>query len=104
MPLPGDVHGDTDDLRPEAGADALELNPNPPAREMDQLLHTGEIQTVSLFAMAMEAMGHSAISFTGGQIQMITDSVHSKARIKSIGADRIRMEAGLAPLIRTRLL
>jgi aspartate kinase len=75
-------------------ADALELNPNPPAREMDQLLHTGEIQTVSLFAMALEAMGHEAISFTGGQIQMITDGVHSKARIKSIGAERIREELG----------
>ncbi|MGD9109728.1 MAG: aspartate kinase [Phycisphaerales bacterium] len=73
-------------------ADALELNPNPPAREMDQLLHTGEIQTVSLFAMALEAMGYDAISFTGGQIKMITDSVHSKARIKSIGAKRIREE------------
>lgn len=73
-------------------ADALELNPTPPAREMDQLLHTGEIQTVSLFAMALEAMGYDAISFTGGQIKMITDSVHSKARIKSIGAKRIREE------------
>lgn len=73
-------------------ADAMELNPDPPAREMDQLLHTGEIQTVSLFAMALEAMGHDAISFTGGQIQMITDSVHSRARIKSIGAERIRKE------------
>lgn len=73
-------------------ADALELNPSPPAREMDQLLHTGEIQTVSLFAMALDAMGYDAISFTGGQIKMITDSVHSKARIKSIGAKRIRQE------------
>lgn len=70
-------------------ADALELNPNPPKREMDQLLSTGEIQTVSLFAMALEAAGYEAISFTGGQIQMITDNVHTKARIKSIGTDRI---------------
>ena len=38
-------------------ADALELNPNPPEREMDQLLSTGEIQTVSLFAMALDAAG-----------------------------------------------
>jgi len=57
--------------------DALELNPNPPEREMDQLLSTGEIQTVSLFAMALEAKGYKAISFTGGQIRMITDSVHT---------------------------
>jgi aspartate kinase len=73
-------------------ADALELNPNPPKREMDQLLSTGEIQTVSLFAMALEAAGYDAISFTGGQIRMITDSVHTKARIKSIGAERIQKQ------------
>ncbi len=70
-------------------ADALELNPNPPKREMDQLLSTGEQQTVSLFAMALDAMGHNAISFTGGQILMKTDSFHTKARIVSIGAERI---------------
>ena len=71
-------------------ADALELNPNPPKREMDMLLSTGEQQTVSLMAMALDAMGHKAISFTGSQIRMLTDDAHSKARIKSIGADKIR--------------
>jgi len=71
-------------------ADALELNPNPPEREMDQLLSTGEQQSVSLFAMALDAAGYDAISFTGGQIRMMTDSVHTKARIKSIGAERIQ--------------
>jgi aspartate kinase len=73
-------------------ADALELNPNPPRREMDQLLSTGEQQTVSLFAMALDAMGHNAISFTGAQIRMMTDSVYTKARIKSIDAKRIHNE------------
>ena len=73
-------------------ADALELNPNPPKRELDQLLSTGEQQTVSLFAMALEAAGYEAISFTGSQIRMLTDSVHTSARIKSIGADRIRKQ------------
>ena len=73
-------------------ADALELNPNPPKREMDQLLSTGEIQSVSLFAMALEAEGYDAISFTGGQVRMMTDSDHTKARIKSIGADRIHKQ------------
>lgn len=76
----------------ELVADALELNPNPPKREMDQLLSTGEQQTVSLFAMALDAMGHKAISFTGGQVRMLTDSVHTKARIKSIDADRIHRQ------------
>ncbi len=73
-------------------ADALELNPNPPKREMDQLLSTGEQQTVSLFAMALEAMGHDAISFTGSQIRMMTDSDHMKARIQSIDAERIHRQ------------
>jgi len=73
-------------------ADALELNPNPSEREMDQLLSTGEIQTVSLFAMALDAVGYDAISFTGGQIKMLTDSAHTKARIKSIDAERIHKQ------------
>lgn len=73
-------------------ADALEVNPNPPKREMDQLISTGEQQSVSLIAMAIEAMGYSAISFTGGQIRMMTDGVFSKAMIKSIGAERIHKE------------
>ncbi|WP_452583240.1 amino acid kinase family protein, partial [Sedimentisphaera salicampi] len=73
----------------ELVADAHELNPNPPKREMDQLLSTGEQQTVSLMAMAIQGMGYKALSFTGHQIQMITDSVHSKARIESIGSEII---------------
>ena len=73
-------------------ADALELNLNPPKRELDQLLSTGEQQSVSLFAMALDTMGHDAISFTGGQIRMITDSDHTKARIKSVDAERIHKE------------
>jgi len=72
--------------------DALELNPNPPKRELDQLLSTGEQQTVSLFAMALEAMGYKAISFTGGQIRMMTDGVYSKAQIMSIDSEFIRYE------------
>ena len=73
-------------------ADALELNPNPPKREMDQLLSTGEQQAVSLFAMALDAMGYDAISFTGGQIRMITNSDHTKASIKSVDAERIHKQ------------
>ncbi|UCE99045.1 MAG: aspartate kinase [Planctomycetota bacterium] len=73
-------------------ADALELNPDPPKREMDQLLSTGEQQTVSLFAMALDALGCDAISFTGSQIRMITDNAYTKARIKSIDAERIHKQ------------
>ncbi len=73
-------------------ADAFELNPNPPKREMDQLISTGEQQSVSLMAMAIHAMGRAAISFTGGQIRMMTDSVHTKAHIVSIDAERIHRQ------------
>jgi len=72
--------------------DALELNPNPPKREMDQLLSTGEQQSVSLFAMALDALDYEAISFTGSQIRMMTDSVHTKARIVSVDAERIHRQ------------
>ena len=80
----------------ELVADAMELNPNPPKREMDQLLSTGEQQTISLFAMALDAMGYKAISFTGFQAGFLTDSTHTKARIKSIDAQRIhkQLDAG----------
>jgi len=80
-------------------ADALELDPNPPKREMDQLLSTGEQQSVSLFAMALHAMGYDAISFTGGQIRMMTDGVFTKARIKSIDAERIHRQLDLGRIV-----
>ncbi len=61
----------------------------PPKREMDQLLVTGEQVTIALMAMAIQAQGHEAISFTGGQIGLITDQAFSKARIQSINKQRI---------------
>jgi aspartate kinase len=68
----------------------------PPKREMDQLLATGEQVTIALMAMAMCAQGHEAISFTGGQIGLITDTAFSKARIQSIDERRIydQLDAG----------
>ncbi len=68
---------------------AAEISSSPPRREMDMLLTTGEQVSISLMAMAIHAMGHEAISFTGGQIGMLTDEAHSKARIRSIDAKRI---------------
>jgi len=62
---------------------------NPPKREMDQLLATGEQVTIALMAMAMHAQGHEAISFTGGQIGLVTDGAFTKARIQSINKQRI---------------
>src|SRR6476620_9348050 len=65
---------------------------NPPKREMDQLLATGEQVTIALMAMAMHAQGQEAISFTGGQIGLVTDNAFSKARIQSINKQRIFQE------------
>jgi aspartate kinase len=62
---------------------------SPPKREMDQLLVTGEQVTIALMAMAIHAQGHQAISFTGGQIGLMTDDAFSKARIQSINKQRI---------------
>jgi aspartate kinase len=56
---------------------------------MDQLLVTGEQVTIALMAMAIHAQGHQAISFTGGQIGLVTDEAFSKARIQSINKQRI---------------
>ena len=69
---------------------AAEMSEKPSAREMDMLLSTGEQESVSLVAMAIQGMGEKAVSLTGGQIGIITDSSFSKARIQSISTDRIR--------------
>ncbi len=71
---------------------ARQVCPNPPKRELDQLLATGEQVTIALIAMALHQQGHEAISFTGGQIGLITDNVHSKARIREIDKKRIEAE------------
>jgi aspartate kinase len=56
---------------------------------MDQLLATGEQVTIALMAMAIHAQGNEAISFTGGQIGLVTDTAFSKARIQSINKQRL---------------
>jgi aspartate kinase len=69
---------------------AKQLCGDPPAREMDMLLATGEQVSVALMAMAIHALGFRAVSLTGGQIGIRTDSSHTKARIQSISTDRMR--------------
>jgi aspartate kinase len=81
------ARGDTTD---ELIALAHELTEQPPAREMDMLLSTGEQISIALLAMAVHALGEPAISFTGAQIGIVTDSTHTKARIKSISTARMR--------------
>jgi aspartate kinase len=75
---------------------AEQITDSPSAREMDMLLSTGEQVSVSLFAMALQSMGHEAVSLTGGQIGIRTDSSHTKARIQSISTDHVQglLESG----------
>ncbi|MCA9245447.1 MAG: aspartate kinase, partial [Phycisphaerales bacterium] len=75
---------------------AAEITDTPPAREMDMLLSTGEQESVALVAMAIRKLGSKAVSLTGGQIGIVTDSTFSKARIRSITTERLRqhLDAG----------
>jgi len=68
---------------------AQQITDEPPAREMDMLLSTGEQVSVALMAMAIHSLGHQALSLTGAQIGIVTDSMHTKARIQSIATDRL---------------
>jgi len=75
----------TDDLI----AKAAEITATPSAREMDMLLATGEQIAIALTAIAIQELGEKAVSFTGPQIGIVTDSTHRKARIKSIDTRRL---------------
>jgi aspartate kinase len=70
-------------------ADAQEVSPHPDPREMDMLLSTGERVSCALCAMAINDLGHRAISLTGSQAGIVTDTSHTKARILDVRADRI---------------
>ena len=82
------MSGETDRL--VGLAQALTTRPAP--REMDVLLSTGEQVTIALLAMAMEAAGQSARSYTGPQVRIRTDSAHTKARIQHIEDAAIRAD------------
>ncbi len=69
---------------------AQQINERPPAREMDMLLSTGEQVSCALMAMAIDSMGYKAISLTGAQIGIKTDSSYTKARIHSISTERVK--------------
>ncbi|VTR94687.1 aspartate kinase : Aspartokinase OS=Singulisphaera acidiphila (strain ATCC BAA-1392 / DSM 18658 / VKM B-2454 / MOB10) GN=Sinac_5942 PE=3 SV=1: AA_kinase: ACT: ACT_7: ACT [Gemmata massiliana] len=75
----------TDDLIAKAG----QITSSPSAREMDMLLATGEQISIALTAMAIHELGERAVSFTGPQIGIVTDSTHRKARIKKIDTVRL---------------
>jgi len=80
---------------------AKQVSDDPPRREMDMLLSTGEQQSVALAAMAVDALGEQAISFAGAQIGIVTDSFHTKAKIKNIDPSRITeaLDAGKVVIV-----
>jgi len=80
---PGDT---TDDLI----ALAKKLSDLPDEREMDMLLATGEQQSIALLAIALKSLGCDAVSYTGPQVGIVTDKVHTKAHILKIDGRRIR--------------
>ena len=71
---------------------ASEIQDQPVAREMDVLLSTGEQVTVALLSMALNKRGVKARSYTGGQVRILTDSAHTKARIREIDDARMRRD------------
>lgn len=68
---------------------AYDINPTPPKRELDRLLSTGEQISISLLSMALQALGHDAISFTGPQVGIRTSGRHTKSRIEGIDTTKI---------------
>ena len=78
----------TDDLLTLSG----QITKNPSRRELDMLMSTGEQISVSLLAMALHELSCPAISFTGGQVGIMTDSAYTRARILDIGTQRIQKE------------
>lgn len=85
----------TDQLLDLAG----QLTEHPAKREMDMLLSTGEQVSISLLSMALTEMGEEAISFTGWQAGIVTESVHSKARIIDIKVDKVRKHLSAGKII-----
>ena len=81
--------GDTTD---ELVSMAREISAVPPEREMDMLLSTGEQVSMALLAMALEELGQEAISMTGQQVEILTDTGHTKAKIRRVGAVRVVQE------------
>lgn len=73
-------------------AKAREINPNPPKRELDMLLATGEQVSVALMAMAFNVLGVPSVSLNAAQVAMHTSSAYGSAKLKRIDTERIRHE------------
>ncbi len=78
---------------------AKQLQTLPNGRELDALVATGEQVTSALLSMALEAIGIAACSYTGGQVRILTDSIHTKARIREIDDTRIRQDLNAGKVV-----
>lgn len=82
------MSGETNRLIDLAG----QIDQNPSSREMDVLVSTGEQVTIALLCMALNKIGIEARSYTGGQVRILTDNAHGKARIREIDGYRIQQD------------
>ena len=78
---------------------AKELSPNPDPRELDVVAATGEQVTIGLLAIALDAMGLKAKSYTGAQVKILTDSAFTKARILAIDEERMRADLAAGTIV-----
>ena len=78
---------------------AREISSKPKSREIDVLLSTGEQVTIALLAMALASEGYEAVSFTGGQVKILTDDFYTKARIKEIETRSILNEVSSGKIV-----
>src|SRR5436309_6842425 len=80
---------------------AKEIMPLPSERELDVLLATGEQTTIALTAMALHALGVQAVSLTGAQAGIVTDGVHTKAKIQNITPKKVHalLDAGQVVIV-----
>ena len=78
---------------------AHDIDKRPSPREMDVLMSTGEQVSIALLAIAIEKRGVPAVSYTGGQVKILTDSAHMKARIKGIDSENIRRDLNAGKIV-----
>jgi aspartate kinase len=78
---------------------ARELSPNPDPRELDVVAATGEQVTIGLLAIALKDLGLNAKSYTGGQVRILTDDAHTKARILEIDEEPIRDDLAAGTIV-----
>jgi aspartate kinase len=80
---------------------AKQVSPHPEEREMDLILSSGERVSAALTALALRELGVKAMSFTGRQVGIVTDTAHTKARIEKVAADRVSdaVGRGIVPVV-----